>query len=94
MTETYIEKRKRGFFGWIFLLLFLGWNLLMVVWFFSAMSGIGNMPAPNSSAEETGRNIGTALGVGMILAVWAFGSVITGLLALLTRGSKVIIKKV
>ena len=94
MTETYVEKRKRGFFGWIFLLIFLGWNIIMLIAFIAGVGGIGDMPAPTSSAEEAGRNIGTALGVGMILALWAFGSVITGLLALLTRGSKVIVKKV
>lgn len=35
MTETYIEKRKRGVFGWLFLLVFLGWNLLMLSWLMS-----------------------------------------------------------
>lgn len=93
MTEVYVEKRKRGFFGWLFLLIFIGWNLLMIGWLIGAGGSINSMPTPASEAEEVGRNIGTAIGMGMILVIWAFGSVITGLLALVTRGSKVIVKK-
>lgn len=94
MTEVYVEKRKRGFFGWLFLLIFIGWNLLMLYFLFAGLSNSGDQPAAASEAEQTGRNIGTALGIGVILIVWALGSVITGLLALLTRGSKTIVRKV
>lgn len=93
MAETFIEKRRRGIFGWIFLITFLGWNVLMIAWLVTYSQDVSAI-AVGSSAEEAGRNIGATLGVGMILFVWALGSIITGILALLTRGAKVIIKKV
>jgi hypothetical protein len=82
MTETYIEKRKRGFFGWLFLIIFIGWNALMLMWMVGALS-----------RPEAG---GAAGGIAFffILVVWALGSVVTGVLALLTRGSKTIIRKI
>lgn len=87
------EVRKRGVFGWFFLLLFLGFNLLMALAFFGGMSSVGDMPSATSEAETAGRAIGTTLAGGMILLVWALGSVITGLLAMLTRGSKTIVEE-
>ncbi|WP_394689017.1 hypothetical protein [Hoeflea sp.] len=87
------EVRKRGFFGWVFLLLFLGFNALMALLFFGGMSGVADMPAANSEAEMAGRAIGATMAGGMILVVWALGAVITGLLAILTRGSKTIVEE-
>lgn len=93
MNEVFIEKRKRGFFGWVFLLIFILWNILMLLWLISYGSTVGTMEV-SSAAEQAGRNIGATIGVGMILFTWAIGSIITGLLALLTRGSKTIVRKV
>lgn len=87
------EVRKRGFFGWLFLLLFLGFNAVMALFFFGGMSGVAEMPAPASEAEMAGRAIGATMAGGMILVVWALGAVITGLLAILTRGSKTIVEE-
>ena len=33
-----IERYRRGFFGWVFLLIFWGWNLLMA---YAIIMGIG-----------------------------------------------------
>lgn len=90
---TYVEKRKRGFFGWIFLILFLAWNVLMIGWLLIYAQDVSGMET-SSAAEETGKNIGVSIGVGVILFIWGFGSIITGLLAVLTRGSKTIVKRV
>lgn len=92
MTDTYIEKRKRGFFGWVFLLIFIAWNVIMVIWLGAfAMHVDEAMQGATTQAEKTGTEIGTGMGVAVILFVWCAGAVITGLLALLTRGSKTII---
>lgn len=80
--ETYVEKRKRGFFGWIFLLVFILWNVFMVVWMAAALSQTGDNAAAGGIAFM------------ILLIVWAAGSLVTGILALLTRGSKTIIKKI
>jgi hypothetical protein len=75
------EVRKRGFFGWLFLLVFLGFNALMV--YFLARF-IGLVSALPGTAEQAGGGIA----IGLLLIVWVCGSVITGLLALLTRGQR------
>jgi hypothetical protein len=92
VQEVYIEKRRRGFFGWVFLLVFLGWNALMVVWLLSYAVDVSGIETMNA-AEETGKNIGVSIAVSMILVIWALGSIITGILALLTRGSKTVVKR-
>lgn len=86
------EIRKRGFFGWIFLLIFLGFNALMALWLISYWVQLGEMSAP-TQAEQAGKAIGGTIASTMLLGLWAAGSVITGLLALLTRGSKTIIEE-
>lgn len=86
------EVRKRGFFGWVFLLLFLSFNFLMAAWLLAYWSDLANMTA-SGDAEKTGQAIGGALGSGFLLILWCLGSVILGLLAILTRGSKRIIEE-
>src|SRR5262249_17528272 len=81
------ETRKRGFFGWIFLLLFLGFNALMVRWLVSYWSAISDGPS------SAGHAIGATIGAGMIFFFWTAGAVITGLFALLTRGRKTYIEE-
>ena len=89
MNEVYVERRKRGFFGWLFLLLFLGFNLLMLVWMFLYWADVGEViNTSGSEAEQTGAAIGATLGTGFILFFWVCGAVILGLLAMLTRGRK------
>lgn len=96
MTRTIqIEKRKRGFFGKIFLGLFWVFNALML-WAVIAGAGASVDTAQSyaSDAERAGATIGTALGMGFLLFVWVAGAVILGLFALLTRGNKVVIERV
>jgi hypothetical protein len=82
------EVRKRGFFGWLFLLIFFAFNALMVAWLISYWNSISGMVAPGSDAGRAGAAIGATLGTGAIFFVWVTGAVVTGLLALLTRGGK------
>lgn len=92
-TVTRIEKRQRGFFGWIFLVLFWAFQLLMVLWFVGGMSAAGESAAGlTSEAERAGAAVGTVLGAGLILSIWAFGTIILGAFTLLTRGKKVIVE--
>jgi hypothetical protein len=85
------EVRRRGFFGWVFLILFLGWNALMAFAMFAGLrdSGEGMQAAEMPDAYAAG----TAIGVGLLLVLWAVGSVIFGLLALLTRGPVTVIEE-
>jgi hypothetical protein len=84
------EVRKRGFFGWVFLLLFWIFNALMAVWLFSYWSLLNN-PKMASNAQHAGLVIGGTIGTGIIVFFWVAGAVVFGLFALLTRGRKIII---
>ena len=87
------EVRRRGIFGWIFLLVFLGFNAVMALWMFFYWKVLsGAMPAV-TEAGRAGAAVGAMFGTAAILFFWVAGAVITGLLALLTRGRKTIIEE-
>jgi hypothetical protein len=71
------EIRKRGFFGWVFLLIFFGFNGAMAVWLFWYWRLI--------SSEAEGARAGGAffgiIGSGILLFLWAAGALITGVVA-------------
>jgi hypothetical protein len=86
------ETRKRGFFGWLFLLTFLAFNCLMAAWLISYWTTIGQM-IPSGDAEAAGTAIGATIGTSMLLGMWMAGAVILGLFVLLSRGRKTIIEE-
>ncbi len=87
------ETRKRGFFGWIFLIVFWLFNALMGAWLVSYFGFLSKMEV-SGSAESAGRAIGGTIGTGMLLGIWASGAIILGILVLLSRGSKTIVEEV
>lgn len=90
---TRIEKRQRGIFGWLFLIIFWGFNAIMAFGLFAGLSETTIQGAQlTSEAEQAGHAIGTAIGVSMILSIWLFGALILGLFVWLTAGKKVIIE--
>lgn len=90
-TTTRTETRKRGIIGKIFLLLFWIFNGLMVWWLVAGLGASGDaIQNAASEAEKSGAAIGTAIGAGIIIIVWAAGAVILGLLVLLTPGKTII----
>ena len=92
-TITRVERRKRGIFGWLFLILFWAFQIIMAVALFAALSSTAEQTAAlTTEAEKAGAAIGTVLGVGMIASIWASCSVILGIFVLLTRGRKTIIE--
>src|SRR4051812_39287289 len=65
------EKRKRGFFGFIFKWLFILFNLLMILWLGSYLFTIGDQYGKiTSDAGRTGAAIGATMGTGMLLVLW------------------------
>jgi hypothetical protein len=88
VTRKMIEKRRRGFFGWIFLSLFWLSNAFMAAWLVATLSSWGSLPKAVSQAEKTGAGLGMAMGLGMIFSIWACVAAVTGLFALMTRGRK------
>jgi hypothetical protein len=74
----------RKFFQYVF----FGFNALMVWWLLSYWSTINDSLHSGSKAHQTGAALGATVGTGMILVIWTLGAVITGLLAILTRGQR------
>jgi hypothetical protein len=70
------EIRKRGFFGWIFLLIFLGFNALMLMWLIAYWSTLGEGISSSDAAVSTGTAIGGTIGTGMLLFLWVCGSLL------------------
>lgn len=85
------EVRRRGVFGWIFLLLFWAWNALMVWWLVSYWATVSPLVTSGSEAGRTGAAVGATLATGTIFFFWAAGAVIFGLLAFFTRGRRMLI---
>jgi hypothetical protein len=81
-----LRKPKRGFFGKIFKYSFIGFNILMLLWFIGGMSAASEtINSASNEYEEAGAALGTGLGAMMILTLWAVGDVILGLFVLFTR---------
>lgn len=90
-TTTQVETRKRGFFGWIFLIAFWLFNAFMAFCLFAGLSDNADQYKQLSTeAERAGHAIGTTLGVGMILGIWVLGAILLGLMVMMTRGKKII----
>jgi hypothetical protein len=87
------ERRKRGFFGWLFLLIFIAFNILMVAWLISYWSTVLPTASTGSSAAQAGAAIGITMGSGLIIAIWTCGAIVLGLFTMLTRGRKVIVEE-
>lgn len=92
-SVTRVERQKRGVFGWLFLILFWGFNAFMAYGAIAGLSAnsdrIGQM---TSEAEQAGAVIGTAIGASFLLMIWVAGAIILGLFVLFTRGKKVIVE--
>ncbi len=92
MSKTIrVERRQRGVFGWVFLILFWVFNAFMAWGLFEGLANTSEVAATaTTEAQKAGAAIGTALGVSMVLGIWMAGAAILGLLVLMTRGRKVI----
>jgi len=83
-----LRKPKRGVFGQIFKWAFILFNVFMVWWLFAGTDAAMQGQDQLTGAELTGAQIGTGIGVMMILVFWVIGDIILGLLVLFTRPSK------
>lgn len=88
MARRMIEKRARGFFGYVFLALFWAFNIFMAYAFLKGLGDAGSKIQAMSGAEKTGGEIGMVMGATFLLGIWAMGAVILGLFCILTRGKR------
>lgn len=86
VTKRTIERRRRGFFGWIFLILFWGFNALMAYALIKAVGG--DVPPPSARANMDAYRAGQGIAIMMWLIFWAAGAVVFGLLAYFSRGKR------
>lgn len=87
------ERRQRGVFGWIILLLFWGFNAFMLWWLIAGVSAMRQVDVGPDKYSQAGATIGIGIGIGFIVSIWGFGAVILGLMALLTRGKTIVIER-
>src|SRR5215472_10377476 len=81
------ERYERELLGWIFTLLFIAFNLFMIAVVGKVLWDLGE-EIPHSAD-----GLGMSLYPLIILLLWAFGSVILGVLSYMIRGRKVIIEE-
>ncbi len=83
-----LRKPRRSVFGQIMKWIFIAFNGLMVYVLIKGISAVseasGDFGAMNEY-EQAGTAIGAGLGIGVILVLWAIGSIILGLMVLVTR---------
>ena len=79
----HLRKPKRSFFGKICVILFILFNLIMLIALFGPTHSIDY--AKMSEAERAGAIVGHGIGITMLLIIWAAGDIITGFLVLFTR---------
>lgn len=80
-----LRKPTRSFIGKIIKLSFILFNCFMGLWIFTGMEAASDHMSGMTGAEATGAAIGTGLGVTIIGGLWFGGTVILGILVLLTR---------
>ena len=92
MSIVRTEKRQRSFAGKLIKWTFVAFNILMAVWIVGGLYSVSKIPT-YSVAQQIGSGVGAAIGVTMLLILWALGDLILGILVLVTRGNKVIIEE-
>jgi hypothetical protein len=80
-----LRKPKRGLFGKLIIFAFWGFNILMAVWIFGGAQNAAQQAEGLTGAEAAGAAIGTGIGIAMLVAIWIFGAIILGIMAMLTR---------
>ena len=84
-----VEKTQRSLFGKIVKYTFIGFNILMLVWFIDGMASASkSIENATTEAEQAGATIGTGLGAMFIIFIWVTGAIILGIMTLLTRARR------
>lgn len=91
MPTVQREVSDRTGFGKVMKWLFIGFNVLMLIWMVSSCAAVGDISSNAANdAERAGAAIGAGLGMTFILIVWGVGDIILGMFVLFTRRKKLI----
>lgn len=80
-----LRKLTRTGFGKLVKWGFIGFNILMLIWFVTGMKAATEGIEMMSEAEKAGATIGTGIGAMMVIFIWGFGDIVGGIMMLLTR---------
>jgi hypothetical protein len=94
MGTISIEKRQRGFFGWIAMILFWLFNAIMALVFVSMIFAWRSATSAGTIPTGPSADAAAAITYGTLFIMWGFGAAIFGLFAYMTRGRKVILTDV
>ncbi len=84
------EVSDRTAFGKLVKWIFIGFNILMIFWLIVGFgSASDSMQNTVNDAERAGAALGTTIGMGMIIILWALGDIILGMFVLFTRRKKI-----
>lgn len=90
MPSVQREVSDRTFFGKLIKWLFIGFNVLMLLWMISSCVAVSNISAEAvNDAERAGATIGAGLGMTFLLFIWGIGDLILGMFVLFTRRKKI-----
>lgn len=85
------EVSDRSAFGKLVKWVFIIFNVVMLVWVIAGFGVAGDaMDQTVNEAERAGAAIGSTIGIGLIIMLWALGDIILGIIVLLTRRKKLI----
>jgi hypothetical protein len=85
------EVSDRTIFGKFVKWTFIAFNILMIFWVFAGFNVASEtMQGTVNDAEKAGAAIGSTIGMGMIVILWALGDIILGMFVLFTRRKKII----
>lgn len=85
------EVSDRTAFGKLVKWVFIGFNVLMLVWMVSSCAAVSNVAGDAvNDAQRAGAALGAGLGMTFLLLIWGLGDVILGMFVLFTRRTKII----
>lgn len=85
------EVSDRTIFGKFVKWTFVAFNILMIFWLIAGFNVASEtMQDTVNDAEKAGAAIGSTIGMGMIVILWALGDIILGMFVLFTRRKKII----
>jgi hypothetical protein len=85
------EVSDRTIFGKLVKWTFIAFNILMIFWVIAGLNVASEtMQDTVNDAEKAGAAIGSTIGMGMIVILWALGDIILGMFVLFTRRKKII----
>ena len=80
-----LRKPKRTFMGKLVKWSFIAFNVLMLIWMAGAISSSTEAIEGMSGAQKAGAQIGTGIGMTLLVGIWLVGDIILGLFVLFTR---------